>query len=50
MELLAVFSLLTALLITALLFSRQSKSDYNQSDTPIGDRLEREMGFKKWDV
>jgi hypothetical protein len=50
MELLAVFILLTALLITALLYSRQSKPDFNQSDTPIYDELAYERGFTKWDV
>jgi hypothetical protein len=49
MELLAVFALLTALLITALLYSRQSKTDFNQSDTPIGDQLAHEMRIKTWD-
>ena len=51
MELLAVFLLLTALLITVLLFSRQTKKpDFNESDTPIGDQLAYEMGIKTWDV
>jgi hypothetical protein len=49
MELLAVFILLTALLIIALLFSRHSKPDFNQSDTPIGDQLAHEMRIKTWD-
>jgi hypothetical protein len=49
MELLAVFALLTALLITALLYSRQSKTDFNQSDTPIGDQLAHEMRIKTWE-
>lgn len=50
MTLLAVFILLIALLITALLFSRQSKPDFSQSDTPIYDELAYERGFTKWDV
>jgi hypothetical protein len=49
MELLAVFILLTALLIIALLYSRRSKTDFNESDTPIGDQLAHEMRIKTWD-
>jgi hypothetical protein len=51
MNLITVFILLIALLITALVFSRQTtKPDFNESDTPIGDELAYEMGFKKWDI
>lgn len=51
MTLTMVIILLIALLITALLFSRQTKKpDFNESDTPIGDQLAYEMGFKKWDI
>jgi hypothetical protein len=51
MELITVFILLIALLVTALLFSRQTKKpDFSESDTPIGDQLAYEMGIKTWDV
>jgi hypothetical protein len=51
MNLITVTILLIALLITALLFSRQTKKpDFNESDTPIGDQLAYERGFTKWDV
>jgi len=47
-----LFILITAIVLISayLIYTRPEKPNYKKSETPIYDQLEREMGFKKWDI